>query len=176
MYSTSKLFDFRPTSWTAAQSAAHWGMASDKKGLCVESVAQNRLFNPKYLSPSLSNTSIYRREPYQERCGMDLDPWNVPAFQEACQRHNIPVMEVSRDAGGFYCNHLMYQMRRAQLRHKLLAKTPFIFLHIPCSSEAVRDPTAFAAAGKIMMRVEDIIVGLRLLLKSAKLQSNPTNH
>jgi hypothetical protein len=48
-------------------------------------------------------------------------------------------------------------------------KIPSIFIHIPCSPEAVSDPCAFMLSGKSLMTVEDVAIGLETLLERAPL-------
>lgn len=140
------------------------GLASDKKGLCVERVAVNRVFNLKYCPAALNNTPVDNHRPYEEKLELDPRPWNVGAFQNSCRSESIPVMEISTDANGFCCNHLMYQVRSAQLVSQDWIRIPFIFVHAPCSLEAISDPEMFAKAGKTTITIDKIIRGLALLL------------
>lgn len=145
------------------------GMASEKKGLCVESLAFNKICNEKYIPATLNNTPINHKRFYGESLTLDLAPWNIPVFQARCKEEGIPVADVSNDPGGYICNHLMYQVRLAQTAFGELEVIPFAFLHTPCSPPAVRYPEAFTNAGKITMTTVQIIRGLTLFLENAKL-------
>ena len=146
------------------------GMASEKKGLCVESVATNRIYNEKYC-PRLNGTPVDGHMRYGELREVDLLQWNISAFQRACRSEGIPVTEVSNDAGGFCCNHLMYQVLVAPIVWRGFRNVPFVFLHTPCSPEAVPDRDSFVRAGKITMTTAQITRGLELLLKHSSLDS-----
>ena len=143
------------------------GMASEKTGLCVESVATNRIYNTKYVPSRMNNKPINKYRTYGEKCTLDLEPWNILAFQKRCRAEGISIMDTSTDAGGFCCNQLMYQVHVDQLRDP--KKMPFIFIHVPCCPEAVRDMTAFIAAGKVAIEANQVIRGLELLLENSSL-------
>jgi len=145
------------------------GMDSGKIGICVESAAVNRFFNEKYLPSYLNGTAITNRYPQEQRFGLDLKPWQIPLFQCYCHHSGIPIMDISMDAGGFCCNHLMYQVRLTQLTYGLYSQIPFIFIHIPCSPEAILDPHAFAKLGKVMIPIEQVMNAVELLLACAVL-------
>ena len=145
------------------------GMASDKIGICVESVAVNRLFHEKYLPSHLHGTAITDMQPQEHRFGLNLNPWQIPMFQCYCHTVGIPVMDVSLDAGGFCCNHLMYQVRLTQLTYGLYSQIPFIFIHIPCSPETIQNVETFAKLGKVTMEIEQVARAIELLLGCARL-------
>lgn len=145
------------------------GMASEMRGLCIEGTAANKVFNEKYVLPRLNNTPIEKRKPYGEKIEINLEPWNLAVFRRACQDKKISLMELSDDAGGFCCNHLMYQVANHQRFRPALAGIPFIFIHIPCSPEVIVNPDAFSKTGKVTMKMDDVVSGLELLLKHSKL-------
>lgn len=138
------------------------GMASEKKGLCIESWAANVIHNEKYCPPKLQGTPIDARNPYGERVAIDLVPWNIAMFEKACGVENIAV-EHSSDAGGFCCNHLAYQTRVALV--ECGEDIPYLFIHLPCSPTAVPNEKEFVAAGKVCMPVEKMARGIELLLQ-----------
>lgn len=147
------------------------GMASDKKGLCIERTAVNRIYHPTYVHRIYNNTRVSDADPYESEIKLNIEPWNISLFKEKCLRENIPMMEISDDAGGFCCNYLMYQFRKAQFDFSsfLSAKIPFIFIHIPCCPEAIPDLDAFAKAGKITMPTEQVIRAITLLLETVRI-------
>lgn len=147
------------------------GMASEKTGFCVETVAANKVSNGKYCSPEQNGKAINPKRPYGEEAPLSLGPWNLSGFRANATRRGISVMPDSRDAGGFCCNHLAYQAAAAQSSSREWRDTPFIFMHIPCSPEAVPDFEAFRSARKVTMSVDDIIAGLDVLLSKSFISS-----
>ena len=146
------------------------GMASDKTGLCAETTATNIIDNTKYCPAEINGTAIDASRPYGQKVILDLQPWHIWGFCELCRNRKIPVTKPSNDANGFCCNHLMWQLRMAHLNSpRGKADTPFIFLHVPCSPEAVLDPIEFAKAGKTTITINQIVSGLRLLLTYSSL-------
>ncbi len=143
------------------------GMASDKKGLCVETVARNAI-DSKYCDPHINGTAIDPDMPYDAEVAADLAPWNIDAFGAECERQDVGTVEVSSDPGAFCCNHLLFQLRALQLRRPETA-IPIIYLHIPCSEEAVTDLEGHRSAGKITMPIEKVIEGIGILIKNASL-------
>lgn len=148
------------------------GMASDKKGLCVESVARNAINNPKYC-PDLTGNPVNSDFHYDQELGLDLAPWNYDLFAKECDRKHVPVEGLSRYAGGFCCNHLMFQIealqRANQNAKKPCRRIPFTFIHIPCSDEAVVDCNAHQKSGKILLPIDVVITGIEVLLEKASL-------
>ena len=138
------------------------GMASDKKGLCIETCAHN-VIHSTYCPSIPEGTRVDPRLPYGEELLLDLADWNLYRFCKRAQTHNIPI-EFSEEPGGFCCNHLMFQVRLAQITDDFFAKVPFVYFHIPCSPEAVPDEQVFAAQGKTSMPVDTVIQALALLL------------
>lgn len=142
------------------------GMASEKKGLCVEHFATNVVSNAKYCPAELQDTPVDKTQNYRSTIAMDLTPWNLEAFFKACSNEQI-FTEYSDNAGGFCCNHLAYQARSAILREE--QSIPYIFLHIPCCPETVPNQKEFEGSGKETMTVEMISHGLNLLLQNSTL-------
>ena len=144
------------------------GIDSGKTGLCIESVATNLIFNEKYC-PSLSGSPVDDARRYKEKIALDLGPWNIGKFRRGCHLEKIPVTDVSENAGGFCCNHLIYQVAAQKIASQYFARIPFAFMHSPCSPESVADPMSFTGSGKVLMSVDDIIRGLEILLEHSLL-------
>jgi len=142
------------------------GMASEKKGVCIEGCAVNVIDNPKYCPPPLQKTAIRADRAYGENIRLDLDPWCIEHFSERCIVEGIPV-EYFYDAGGFCCNHLAYQTRLALLESGM--SLPFLFVHLPCCTEAVPNMGDFIRAGKVVRPPELMAKGIELLLNGARL-------
>lgn len=150
------------------------GMGSEQTGFCFESFGQNETNNPKYCPPELNGTRIESALPNHARALLDLEPWQLDTFACHAQKIGLPT-KISRDPGGFCCNHLIFQTRRRQLLTADALQIPFAFIHIPCSPEAVaeKDKPVFARAGKVTLPISKITQGLALLLKNARLTSQP---
>ena len=142
------------------------GVASEKSGLCVESSAVNRICNEKYCASWQNNTPIDRNRPYGENLDVCFDLWNLEQFFGVCHLAGVPVMPISKNAGMFCCNSLMYQLCVAQIGLHPSDRIPFIFIHTPCSPESIPDIGKFLRDGKITMTIDQIIHGLSLLLES----------
>ena len=142
------------------------GMASEKRGLCIEKWAVNLINNPRYCPSAINGTSIDKTVPHSKKIETDLVPWNLDAFLKTTETEGITV-EHSINAGGFCCNHLAYQVRSAQLQES--DSIPYIFIHVPCCPEAIKNPSDFFHTGKVTMTVNKIARGIELLLTSANL-------
>jgi pyroglutamyl-peptidase len=140
------------------------GMASEKKGVCIESCARNAVDNMKYCPPELQKTPVDVHAVYGARLPLDLTPWNIPAFEASCRDEGIAV-EHSTDAGGFCCNHLAWQTQRAVAQSG--ERISYAFIHIPCSPEAISDLAEFETSGKVSMSVERTARAVELLLRHA---------
>lgn len=142
------------------------GMASEKRGVCIERCAANATDNPKYCPPELQKTAIRTDRAYGEKIRLDIDPWRTELFSQKCKEEGIPV-ENSYDAGGFCCNHLAYQTRLTLLEKEI--PLPFLFVHLPCCMEAVPNMEDFIKAGKITYPPTLMAKGIELLLNGARL-------
>ncbi|MDO8492326.1 MAG: hypothetical protein Q7S34_01640 [bacterium] len=144
------------------------GMASECRGIRIETIATNRIDSEKYC-PEISGTPVDCTRGYRDELQINLRPWEVDEFYLQCWKQSIPV-EFSHDAGGFCCNHLAYECALAQLKRIRNENTvPFIFLHVPCCPEAVEGLEGFAESGKVIMDTKTIIRGLEILLSGADL-------
>lgn len=145
------------------------GVASEKTGLCVESKARNGIDNQKYCLPEQVGTKVDASAEYGATVDVDLAAWNFGPFRDRCIAQGVPVMELSIDAGGFCCNQLLYQLTSARLGGIKDLATPYIFIHVPCSPESVADSATFKAGGKVLMSIDKVIEGVKLLLETASL-------
>jgi pyrrolidone-carboxylate peptidase len=146
------------------------GMASDKHVPTIERAAHNQN-DSHYCTPEANYREVDGNESCLNRVGVDLSPWNTDRFMaESCQA-GLPKPGISGDAGGFCCNHLIYQMWLAQHREQSSGRIPWIFLHLPCTPEAVPDALneEFALKGKVRTPVEVLVNYLHLLVATAEL-------
>lgn len=144
------------------------GMASDKRGLCVESRARNVISNPKYC-PDLEGKPVDPGFACEEELTLDLAPWNIGSFLLECGLQSVPVEKLSQDAGGFCCNHLMFQIEAFQRTREQHQRIPFVFVHIPCSTQAIVDSRAHNRSGKVLLSTHEVIKGLQILLEQSSL-------
>ncbi len=145
------------------------GMGSERKGFRVEREARNIISHPEYVPAALNGKPIDDSFPLNKTLEVDLKKWNAFVFAQKCGINRIPVEHDSRDAGGFCCNHLMWQLRLAHDRFRHNVDIPFIYMHIPCTPECVSDPEAFKQQGKVTMSLTQIEQGLGFLLTNSKL-------
>ena len=146
------------------------GMASDKRVPTIELEARNQN-DSRYCPLEYNLGRIDTGTSERNRVRVNLHAWNTDRFIRRAVDANLAAPAISADAGGFCCNHLIYQMWHAQQRQSESARVPWIFLHIPCSPEAVSKAqrAEFDRAGKVHMQVETIIRYIHLLVASAEL-------
>ncbi len=142
------------------------GMDSEKKGLCLETAARNKI-ESKYCLAHMNGKPIATDLPYDEKITVDTTQWNVDKCIAECRRQNVPVMNVSAEQGGFCCNHLLFQLGMLQRLGSF--RIPFIFVHFPCSPEAVENHELHRGSGKVLMSIEEMTKGLGILLSNASL-------
>ena len=142
-----------------------FGMASAVRGFRIETKARNRIDNPKYC-PTESGQPVEAEAPIDHVINIDLKPWLLHRVEERMKQIGVPI-ELSKDAGGFCCNHLMYQILRMQ--HQLKDRIiPFLFIHIPCCEKSIRNPEEFLASGKVLLPIEKVVEGLGIVLEVAE--------
>jgi pyroglutamyl-peptidase len=158
---------FESAIYKRAEAIVIFGMASDKRGLSIETCAANRLGHPKYYpTPGNIGYPIDPNIPFGQRFRMNLCAWKIGRFRVACEDAGVPV-EMSTDAGGFCCNHLMFRLSRLQEIDERYRRIPWVFIHIPCSTRSVPKPrTEFDQAGKMTMEPDEVIQGLEILLRN----------
>ena len=144
------------------------GMASGKKGMCIETTAVNAIDNEKYC-PELSGQPVDSRFAHKRVLNLDLRQWHLDDLLIGREKTESPLIKVSTNPGGFCCNHLIWQLRAAQLEDIECASIPFIFIHIPCSPECVGGNMEFRRQKKATLKVPQIIQGLETILKIATL-------
>ena len=151
-----------------ATSVVCLGMASDRVGFSVETRARNLIRNTTYC-PEQSGQPVDASVDLGAESDIDLRQWNIGAFGENCANAGLPQPSLSTDAGGFCCNHLMFQLFSAARRRPEFGTIPWVFLHVPCSEEAVRpqDVASFEAAGKVRMKLDDVVKCLEIFLQTA---------
>ncbi len=140
------------------------GMSSEAKGLQIVVIARNKVggkYVPDALAGTRISTSMTSDAPL---ANTSIGKWRITNFRQKCQEEKLAVADPSYDAGGFVCNHLLWQLCAAQTEE---IAVPFVFLHLPCTPECVPDNALFEREKKITMSVDQMIRGLELLLEYA---------
>ncbi len=110
------------------------GMASDVQGLRIETCATN-WSTGKYCLRSEQNRRLNPRYSARHIKEVDMSRWDIELIRKNLKELDIKFEDkLSTDAENFCCNALMY---RTLFVLRQVYNIPFIFLHIPCSAEAV---------------------------------------
>jgi len=146
------------------------GMASDKRVPTIELQARNRN-DSHYCPPDRNHTRIDNGEPELDCVKVNPHQWNRDRFAKSSCASLLPKPEISIDAGGFCCNHLIYQMCKAWDRQPESMRIPWIFLHIPCTPEAVPPVLVeeFAIKKKVLTPVDVLVQYIHLLVATSEL-------
>ncbi len=97
---------------------------------------------------------------------IDIENWRYDLFEQGCREIGHHVKQ-SQDVSMFCCNHLMFNMIITRVgQPKRFGKIPWIFIHLPCTREAVPKPTPveFLNGQKITMTVAEIVACLEILV------------
>jgi pyrrolidone-carboxylate peptidase len=145
------------------------GISSEVRGIRIETSATNWVENYKYCLESEQRRAISSYFAAKETLGVDLDKWrlgklwNIGVLTNEFHKSGIDCnVTLSSDAGSFCCNALMFRTL-ASLR-KNSCEIPYLFLHIPCSAEAVKDNPDFDRT-KELMTLERLAGILSVVLK-----------
>ncbi|MFA6601335.1 MAG: hypothetical protein WCT02_00510 [Candidatus Paceibacterota bacterium] len=159
---------FKLAAKTNSKAIIALGMSSSLLGPCIEHVAYNSN-SGKYCPPELVGTPVCRGYNPDQTFKISLARWDLKLFQSICKDEGIQA-SFSSKPGGFCCNHLMVQLCLAQLSNPVWQKIPWIFLHLPCSPEAVASSyrLEFRKAGKKTMTVETAIQIVKILIASLR--------
>lgn len=116
------------------------GMASDVKGLRIESRAVNWSAG-KYCEKYEQELKLSQKFPPWDDKEINFKPWNIERLFSTLRAGNIEFEEkISTNAGSFCCNALMYRTLTAL---QPINNTPYLFLHLPCTAEAVEGMAGF---------------------------------
>lgn len=112
------------------------GMASDVRGVRVESRAVNWSEHEKYCLPIERKRVLYEDLAPKHPLEVDLNRWKLDDFFSELSFAEIEhEKNVSKNAHSFCCNALMF--RTLYAAKQLNCKIPYIFLHFPCSPKSV---------------------------------------
>lgn len=145
------------------------GIASDVCGIRIETQAINWVENHKYCLDSEQRRVLDENLILKKELKVDLDkwrlgkPWNVSVLSNQFHKADCDCNVIlSGDAGTFCCNALMFRTLLSLQKNK--CDIPYLFLHIPCSKEAVKNIPNFDQS-KDLMSLEKLEKVLAVILK-----------
>ena len=116
------------------------GMASDVKGLRIESRAVNWSAG-KYCEKYEQELRLNQKSPPWDDKEIDFKPWDLSRMFSVFKSRDIKFEEkISTNPGSFCCNALMY---RTLTVLQPINDIPYLFFHIPCTAEAVEGMVGF---------------------------------
>ena len=146
-----------------------FGMDSGVKGFRLERSGTNWVYHEKYLSPAENNRPIDLSQPKKEKIQADLSFLDIEKIQEFFTKANIPFeSKISDDAGGYFCNGLIYRTLLAVKKKQV--NIPYLFVHCACTEEAIELIPEFDRQNKLLIKKEDILKVLEIILNSFKEQ------
>ena len=111
------------------------GMSSEVRGLRIEKIAYNWC-DGKYCAKSEMRRPLNQNDSAHEQKSNNFEQWDFQSMFDKFKSLNIKFEnQISTFPGNYCCNALMYRTLEAMELN--LLKIPYLFLHIPCSSEAV---------------------------------------
>lgn len=145
------------------------GISSEVRGIKIEGQAINWVENDKYCLESEQRRIIDANFAIKENLTVDFDKWrlgklwNFSVLKEEFHKANLDCnITLSGDAGAFCCNALMF--RTLVSLRKNNCEIPYLFLHIPCSIDGVKNIQDFDKT-KDLMSLEKLEKVLEVILK-----------
>jgi len=118
------------------------GMASSVYGLRIESQAVNWVDNPKYCLESEQGKVISPFFEKHQQLPVNLDSWDISKIMFGLESSGLAYEEeISQDAGAFCGNALMFRTLKLMQYER---EIPYLFLHLPCTAEAVKNIPDFS--------------------------------
>lgn len=146
------------------------GIASDAVGIRVEKQAINWVENHKYCLDSEQQRALDESLAPKKECKIDLKRWHLDRIwnfstlnEKLCLKKISCDINFSSDAGTFCCNALMFRTLIAMEKHG--CEIPYLFLHVPCSAEAVKNISDFDRT-KDLMSLEKLEKVLAVILEN----------
>ncbi len=142
-----------------------FGLGPHVHGFRIERTATNWIDNKKYCLPGENNHPLDQDQPPKERRAIDMIHWDLPKMKELFGQAAIPFdTDISDDAGLYSCNGIMYRVLFAMQMERI--KIPYLFVHISCTEEAVELIPDFDRATKTIIKKEDTVKALEIILQS----------
>jgi len=112
-----------------------FGLASEARGVRIESRATNWVQNPRYCQPHENERRIVESLPKEEARRIDLARWDLDRLRQQLGSQGIPFEPTtSENANNYCCNALMFRTLLAM--QYLWCQIPYIFLHVACTAAA----------------------------------------
>jgi|SRR6185437_16608828 len=144
-----------------------FGLASEVKGFRIERSATNWIFNEKYCAAYENNRPLNSSKAEKEQVHNDLSNWDFDKMQNLFSEAKIPFdTNISDDPGQFCCNALIYSTVLAKQKNKI--KIPYLFVHFACTEEAIELMQDFDRKNKTLIKKEDTLKALEIILQSFK--------
>ena len=124
------------------------GIASEAKGVRVETECMNWVENDKYCTAFENRKPIFNDRTPHEKRHVPLQAWDFEKLSRGLSAANIP-LEMSTNAGRYCCNALMFRVLRAL--ESFPVQPPFVFAHISCTEEAICKIPDFDRADKVLL-------------------------
>lgn len=119
------------------------GMASDIRGVRIESTAVNWVENDKYCLKSEQRKVIDKKLSAGYPLTIDFESWDITKIMSELKASGLAYeSEISDDAGTYCCNALMFRILKAM--QDMWCTIPYLFLRLPCTAEAVKDIPDFS--------------------------------
>lgn len=120
-----------------AEAIISMGMSSSVRGIRIESMATNWAENDRYCLESENRRSLDDGFSSVFSFLSNLKQWQIPEIFLNFQDLDIPYEEkISTDAGNFCCNAVMFRTLAAMEEYDY--RNPYLFVHVPCTAQAVR--------------------------------------
>jgi pyrrolidone-carboxylate peptidase len=144
-----------------------FGMASEVGGFRLERTATNWIYNQRYCSPQENNHSLDPSRPEKEEVKIDLSYLDMEKMQRLFEQVNLPFdSTISDDPGQYSCNGWIYRTMLAMQKQNVTI--PYVFMHTACTEEAIGLMPDFDRANKVLIKKEDTLKALEIILQSYK--------
>ncbi len=139
-----------------------FGLASEARGLRIESCAVNWVENDKYCTPQENRRPVDRLSDKKEVLKIDLAKWDIAKMFAGFRKYGIPFEPtVSTDAGGFCCNALIYRVLQRLRLNRI--SIPYIFIHLPCTPASILSISDFDK-NKVLITEEQLAKAVEIIL------------
>ena len=145
-----------------------FGMTSMVKGFRLEKSGSNWSYSEKYLSSNENNKVLDSNRPEKEKMEIDMDPFDKEKMKSLFKEAGLLFdSEIYDDPGYYSCNAMKYQTLLEMKRSKL--QIPYLFVHTACTKEAIELIPDFDRKSKVIIKKEDTLKALEIVLNSLKL-------
>jgi len=139
------------------------GIASDVKGIRIESRCFNWLENDTYCTPFENRRPLFNDLRPQQEMSARLEEWDLAALDAQLSKVGIP-FEISDDPGRYCCNALMCWFLRMLADSS--QQIPYLFAHLPCTEESIAGIDDFDRIKKTLLRQDQFPTIVEKLLST----------